>query len=121
MVDELSVSVITDTEQQGNLIVKSIEDGKETIVMEEPMRLVKVSKDFSGDILGTWEGRCTGEGSVFDDGQEHRWEYNDNGTYIYYVKDDDSWEVSDDTLSEYFVAGNLLYTRWMEDGIENRE
>ena len=24
-------------------------------------------------------------------------------------------------MNEYFVAGNLLCTRWMENGVENRE
>jgi hypothetical protein len=27
----------------------------------------------------------------------------------------------DDTLNEYFVAGNLLCTRWVENDKENRE
>ena len=53
----------------------------------------------SDDIIGTWEGHCTSEGSAFDDGQEHRWEYKDDGTYVYYVKDEEYrewWEISID-------------------------
>ena len=82
---------------------------------------VKVNDDYSKDIIGTWEGNCTSEGSVFDDGQEHRWEYKDDGTYVYYVKDGDNWVPSDDELNEYFVDGNLLCARWIEDGADNRE
>ena len=33
----------------------------------------------------------------------------------------DDWIPSNDTLNEYFVDGNLLCTRWMENGAENRE
>ena len=58
----------------------------------------------------------------FDDGQEHRWQYNADGTYVYYVKDGDNWvSYEGTTLSEYFVDGNLLCTRWIDLGQENRE
>ncbi len=48
-------------------------------------------------------------------------EYKDDGTFVYYDKDGDDWIPSNDTLNEYFVDGNLLCTRWMENGAENRE
>ena len=91
------------------------------VYIEEDCHYVIVDIDYSEDILGTWEGHCTSEGSVFDDGQEHRWEYKNDGTYVYYVKDGDNWVPSDNELNEYFVAGNLLCTRWIEDGTEYRE
>ena len=75
----------------------------------------------SDAILGAWEGHCTSAGSVFDDGKEHRWSYHADGSYVYYVKDGDSWVPSTNTLNEYFVAGNLLCTRWVDNGVENRE
>ena len=87
--------------------------------MRDP--IIKINDDYSDDIIATWEGCCTSEGSIFDDGQDHRWEYKDDGTFVYYVKDGDSWVPSEDTMNEYFVAGNLLCTRWMENGQENRE
>ena len=121
IVDEFTVSSITDSENQGDLIVKSVKDGKERILTEEAVSLVKVNDDYSKDILGTWEGRCTSEDSEFDDGQEHRWEYKEDGTYVYYVKDGDNWAPGDDTMNEYFVAGNLLCTRWKEGDAESRE
>ena len=121
MVDEVAISNITDGEIQGSLVVKSIEDGKEEIITEESIRFEKIDADYSKDILGTWEGHCTSEGSVFDDGQEHRWEYKSDGSYVYYVKDGDNWVPSANTMNEYFVTGNLLCTRWMEGGEEYRE
>lgn len=48
------------------------------------MRYVKVDADYTASIVGKWQGRCTSEGSVFDDGQEHQWEYKADGTYVYY-------------------------------------
>ena len=77
--------------------------------------------DYSKDILGIWEGRCTSEGSAFDDGQDHRWEYKADGSYVYYVKEGDKWVPSADTINEYSVDGNQLYTHWGEDGQDNTE
>ncbi len=121
LVEELYVSSITDTENEGRLFVKQVENGAETIVAEKTIRLVKIDADYSTDILGTWEGRCTSESSAFDDGQDHRWEYKDDGNYVYYVKDGDNWVPSEDKMNEYFVAGNLLCTRWGDGSIDNRE
>ena len=85
-------------------------------------RYVRVTADYSAAIVGTWQGRCTSEGSVFDDGQEHRWQYKADGTYVYYVKSGDNWvPYEGNTLNEYFVDGTLLCTRWIDLGQENRE
>ena len=121
IVDELTITNITDTEKQGNLVVKSINDGKEEIITEESIRFVKVNDDFSDDVIGTWEGRCTSEESVFDDGQDHRWEFRDDGIYVYYVKDGDNWVPADSAEGDYIIAGNLLCGRWFDDETENRE
>lgn len=121
IIDELTISSITDSETNGTFIAKAINDGKEEIITEESIRFEKIDADYSKDILGTWEGHCTSEGSVFDDGQEHRWEYKADGTYVYYEKDGDTWVPGDDTENEYFVAGNLLCTRWVENDEEYRE
>ena len=89
---------------------------------EDIVRCVKLNEDFSTKILGIWEGRMTSEKSAYDDGQEHRWEFKDDGTFVYFVRNEAGiWEPGDDTLNEYFVAGNLLCTRWIENGVENRE
>jgi hypothetical protein len=96
-------------------------DGKEALAKEEQLRCVKVDKDHSEEIIGLWEGRCTSEGSAFDDGQDHRWEYKEDGTFVYYVQDGDGWALGENTVSDYFVAGDLLCTRWENSGAENRE
>ena len=121
ILSELMIINITDTETQGDLVVRSVRNGEEQEIVEEPIRFVKVNDDLSEDILGTWEGKCTSEGSVFDDGKEHRGEYKADGTYVYYNKVGDEWAASDNSENEYFVAGNLLCTRWVENGVENRE
>ncbi|MBP3745959.1 MAG: LPXTG cell wall anchor domain-containing protein [Ruminococcus sp.] len=92
----------------------------ENEVAESVFTFVRVD-DLSEAVLGTWEGKCTSEGSVFDDGKEHRWEYKPDGTYVYYNKVGDEWVPSDNTENEYFVSGNLLCTRWVDNGTENRE
>ena len=121
IVDELSVTGITADETIGDLVVKLMENGSETIVSEGTIRLARVNIDCSEDILGMWEGRCTSEGSVFDDGETHRWEYKADGNYSYYVKNGDSWEVKNDLINDYFVTGNLLCTRWGDNDHDDRE
>ena len=84
-------------------------------------RYDRITADYSQDILGTWEGKVTSAEDEHTDGELHRWEYNADGTYTYYVKDGDQWVASANTLNEYFVAGNLLCSRWVDNGQENRE
>ena len=121
MVHEFIVTDINATEFTANHKVTVTVDGNVMFVDEDVIRLTKVTADYRTAIVGTWEGRCTSEGSVFDDGQEHRWEYKADGTYVYYVKDGDNWVPSENTLNEYFVDGTLLCTRWIDQGQENRE
>lgn len=119
--NEFIITNISDSEFTANRKFTRTLEGTDPVIIEETITFSKVNNDYSDDIIGTWEGRCTSEGSVFDDGQDHRWEYKDDGTFVYYIKDGDSWVPSKDTMNEYFVAENLLCTRWMEDGQENRE
>ena len=87
-----------------------------------PVRFAKVEDAFSADIIGMWEGHSTGEeGSEFDDGENHRWEYMLDGTFSYFKKEDGHWHISDDAYAEYFVAGNLLCTRWKNEGVDQEE
>lgn len=97
------------------------DDGDVFFVYEEYVRMVKVT-DMSKEVIGLWEGKITSDKSEYDDGQDHRWEYKDDGTYVYYSKVDGEWEPVSNKLNEYFVDGNLLCTRWVdEDGNEYRE
>ena len=120
-VHEFTITNINTEEFTANKKITITDKDKEPIVKESVVKFVKLYDDYNDDVIGIWEGHCTSEGSVFDDGQEHRWEYKDDGTFVYYDKDGDDWIPSNDTLNEYFVDGNLLCTRWMENGAENRE
>jgi len=122
LVDELTVTAIDDKELTADVKVIVTVDGTVERNSESVLRLTKVNVDYRQAILGTWQGHCTSEGSVFDDGQEHRWEYKADGTYTYYVMDGDNWvPYEGNTLNEYFVDGTLLCTRWIDNGQENRE
>ena len=119
--EELIVTDINDSEFSTNFKVNKYVDGNLVHSDEHVFHYVKAPTDYRTDIIGTWEGHCTSAGSVFDDGQEHRWQYNADGTYVYYVKDGDNWVPSENTLNEYFVDGTLLCTRWVDNEQENRE
>ena len=119
--EEYNITAISGSEFTANHKVTVTVDGNVMLSDEDILRFVKVTADFSAAIIGTWEGHCTSAGSVFDDGQEHRWQYKADGTYVYYVKDGDNWVPSANTLNEYFVDGKLLCTRWVDNGVENRE
>jgi hypothetical protein len=121
VVEEMTVTAINGTEFTANRKMTWTTDGNVELTLEGVVRCEKQTADYREDIVGTWQGRCTSEGSVFDDGQEHRWQYNADGTYVYYVKDGDNWVPSTNALNQYFVAGNLLCTRWVDNDVENRE
>ena len=122
VVESFTVTAISGTELTANHKVNITNDGNEMTSDEHEVRFIKLTADYRAAILGTWQGHCTSEGSVFDDGQEHRWEYRADGTYVYYAKNGDNWvPYEGNTLNEYFVDGTLLCTRWIDNGQENRE
>ena len=93
-------------------------------MMEHSEVWTKVNVDYSDDILGLWEGSASTE-SKYDDGDVHRWRYLPDGTYVYYLRNEQGeWVPSESVFSTYFVDGNLLCTRWKnvgENEKENRE
>lgn len=121
LIHELTITDISNSGFTANRKFTRTTKGTDPLLIEDTVYFVKVNDDYGSDIIGTWEGHCTSEGSVFDDGQEHRWEFKDDGTYVYYVKDGDNWVPSENTMNEYFVAGNLLCFRWIDSGTEDRE
>ena len=121
VVHEFAITGISDSEFTANRKFTRTIEGADPYINEEVVTYTKVNDNYSYDIIGKWEGRCTSEGSVFDDGQDHRWEFKDDGTYIYYVKKGDDWVPADAAEGDYFVAGNLLCGRWFEGKTENRE
>ena len=118
----LHIESITDATLTAKRTVTIRQDGGLVRSTENMVRYEKLNVDYRNAICGIWEGMSTGsEGSEFDDGEHHRWEYKADGTFVYYVKDGNNWVASANTLNEYFVAGNLLCTRWVDNGVENRE
>ena len=112
---EFTITAINDNEFTANMHVKITANGN-SIEADDVIRFTKVKVDYSADILGMWEGHSTGaEGSEFDDGENHRWEYLLDGTFNYFRKND-LWQISDDEYADYFVDGNLLCTRWKNAG-----
>ena len=123
VVDEYTVLAIDATGFTANLKVTTTLNGELSYEHESIIRLTKVNRDYKEAILGTWEGHVTNsEGSVYDDGETHRWEYKADGTYVYYSLDEaGEWVPSDNTLDEYFVDGSLLCMRWIDNEQDNRE
>ena len=123
ILDENEITNINDNEFTTKRKLTMTKNGEVTFSVEMTLRFVKVNADYSADIIGMWEGYSTGDaGSEFDDGENHRWEFMTDGNFYYfYKKEDGLWQMSDDDYSNYFVAGNLLCTRWKNDGAGNEE
>ncbi len=120
--DEFVITAINDKEFSTSYKVTATKDGSVVYSREATARYLKTAADYTEAILGTWEGRCTSQGSEYDDGQMHRWGYKEDGNFVYYVKNNAGvWVPSENTLNEYFVDGNLLCTRWVDNGEEYRE
>ena len=118
----LHVEVLTNSAMVAKRTVTIRKDGGLVKSDEDIVRCEKLDVDYSTKVVGLWQGKMTSEESAYDDGQEHRWEFLDDGTFVYFVQNEKGiWEPGDDTLNEYFVAGNLLCTRWVENGTEYRE
>ena len=119
---ELHVEVLTNSAMVAKRTVTIRKDGGLVKSDEDIVRCEKLDVDYSTKIVGLWEGKMTSEQSAHDDGQMHRWAFLDDGSFMYFVQNEKGlWEPGDDTLNEYFVAGNLLCTRWVENGKEYRE
>ena len=121
-IDELIIAEMSADRMECITIHSEINDKGEVVTSPALFTTYeKVDKDFSADIFGMWEGQATSDEGTYGDGKQHRWEYKADGTFVYYVKDGDDWVPSTNTLNEYFVAGNLLCTRWIDNEIEYRE
>ena len=114
----LNVQSITSTEMVASTKRTTTDNGRTVYEQEAMVRMVKVGTDQSQAILGLWEGHVTSEmGSEYDDGEEHRWEYLADGSYVYYSKNTDGQFVPvESVFNQYFVDGTLLCTRWKNVG-----
>ena len=88
---DIEITDINDRETQSKTDYTVYHNGDTMYTSKGATLWTKVDKDYSTDILGVWEGRVTNtEGSEYDDGELHRWEYLADGSYIYYHLDADS-------------------------------
>ena len=118
----LNIKSIDDNNMSCNFKIVIMKDGEVFNTIEDTRIYRRVTADYSADIIGMWEGYSTGEeGSEFDDGENHRWEYMTDGSFNYFHKVDGQWQISDDDYADYFVDGNLLCTRWKNEGAGNEE
>ena len=118
----LNIKSIDDNNMSCNFKIVVMKDGEVYETVEDTRIYRRVTADYSADIIGMWEGHSTGEeGSEFDDGENHRWEYMTDGSFNYFRKVDGQWQISDDDYADYFVDGNLLCTRWKNAGAGNEE
>ena len=91
----------------------------EVIVDFGPNQLhcVKVHDDYSQIILGRWEGTITSDEPGFDP-QPFCEKYLSDGTNIEYELINGQWVEVETDYAEYFVDGNMLFTRWQYPGYE---
>ena len=124
-VHEFFVRAISDSELFADARITVTTNGVVVLSEQGSARFKKVNADYSAAVLGLWEGSMVSPESAYDDGQEHRWLFKEDGTFVFYLKNEKGiWEAVDDEISEYFVAGDLLCTRWKNAGAgqpENRE
>ena len=78
--------------------------------------------EYKGDLARSYFYMSVRYAGEDDDYLEHRWQYNADGTYVYYNKSGNDWIPNPlNTLNEYFVDGNFLCMRWINNGAEYRE
>ena len=125
VITEMTVTSATGKEILFDAKTTLFNDGEAyAVIGPRSEKYVLVEKDYSQEILGIWEGHITSDQSAFDDSKMHRWEYKDDGTYVYFGLDEDGeWQADVNSKGEYFVDGNLLCTRWKNvgDTTEHRE
>lgn len=79
------------------------------------LEFVKVTEDYSKDIIGLWEGFEVTGGET-DEYATHRIEYKRDGTYSYFSFVDGKWLKVEDEFNEYNVDGDWLASRWKQKG-----
>ena len=117
VVEVFKVTAIDDSMFTANHKITVTENGEELLSNEGIIRFVKVTDYNMQDILGTWE--CKGiTGSQTHNDDNARLEFHSDGSYKYYRKDNaGEWNlVTNREIDEFFIAGNLLVTRWKEVG-----
>ena len=113
-----TVNSITDNEMR--LTTEWTLTGGTEVLLHEfyTERWVRVADDFEQSVIGTWEAQVQNG----DNPQTWRWEFKADGTYVFSLKNGDApWQVFEDEMSEYFVDGSLLCTRWQHTASSDEE
>lgn len=122
---QFNILSVTDDEMQVYAMSETfIDDQSYRLTKDLRERKVRVTHDYSNDIIGTWEGRLTSDQDTYSDNELHRWEYKADGTFVYYRQNSHGeWVADVNTMAEYFVDGVLLCSRWKNvgDDTEKRE
>ena len=123
LIDSLFIDEITPTSIHATHKHITRIDDTDTDLSDNDVRWDKVPTDYQQAILGLWEGHIASGNSGYDDGELHRWQYNNDGTFIYWRLDGDQWVDDVNDMAEYLVDGSLLCTRWtnIDDPTEKRE
>ncbi len=109
LADELIISSITDTEIICRYKHTTFRENVEVDHVENDVKMVKVTADYSKAIVGKWEN--------IEDGKHWIWEFKDDGTYVFSEKVGESdWNIYLDEFAEYFTDGPLLCMRWKNAG-----
>lgn len=83
----INVTSITDDEMQTVTNNETFVNGQtHKITKDLRERKVRVTDDYSDDIIGIWEGKLTSEQDTYSDGQLYRWEYKADGTFSIIVR-----------------------------------
>ena len=116
-VHEFTVTAISGTEFTANRKITITVDGNEVISIEDVLRLVKQTADYSAAILGLWECYELTGIETYNDANA-RLEFFADGNYNYWRKNDNNeWvAVTNREFQNYFVDGTLLATRWKNIG-----
>ena len=122
VVMEMNIQSINNREMYADCKQEKIQDGESRESEKFTLKFKRFNEDFSKDVLGMWEGRVSSQDpSEYDDGKLHRWEYKEDGTYVYYSLDaNGNWTSggSNDELSIFYCDGPLLCSRWKGAGAE---
>ena len=115
-----TVNSVTDNEMR--LTTEwTLTEGTEVLLHEfYNERWVRVTDNFEQAVVGTWEAQVQNG----DNPQTWRWEFKADGNYVFSLKNGDNpLQVFEDYMSDYFVDGSLLCTRWQNTASsdENRD
>ncbi len=100
-----------------NSMSSTVGDG----VISADFNFKKVTVDYSRDILGMWE-RVAKSGDESYGDSIARMKYEEDGTYIYSLRDEQgNWQPLGDPISEWYVDGDWIFTRWQNQGVDTIE